>query len=126
MLVVGGTVPRLSPSLARSVDQLAEQLGGPPLADLAGAADQAGAATAAISLTGITVQGSLTGAAAMTHLVAAWEAADKAGDGLRSWSPSGPPKPTLSTPPPGWRGRAGPATVPGRRAHLRPTGTHNR
>lgn len=65
--------------MARSLDQLADQLAGSPLADLAGAASQAGATTAAVSLNGITVQGSLTGAAAMTHLVAAWEAAAQTG-----------------------------------------------
>jgi len=41
--------------------------------------DRAGAATAAISLPGISVQGSLTGTAAMAHLVAAWDAASQPG-----------------------------------------------
>ncbi len=71
VLIVGGTVPRSGPGLARSLDRLAYQAPGSPLADLAGAANLAGAATGAISLTGISVRGSLTGAAAMAHLVAA-------------------------------------------------------
>ena len=79
VLVVGGTVPGRGPSMARSLDQLADQPAGSPLADLAGAASWAGAATAAISLPGISVQGSLTGTAAMAHLVAAWDAASQPG-----------------------------------------------
>ncbi len=75
VLVIGGTVPGTRPSMARSLDRLTDQLDGSPLADLAGAAALAGAGTAAISLKGIVVQGSLTGAAAMAHLVAAREAA---------------------------------------------------
>jgi hypothetical protein len=53
------------------LDRLADKLAGSPLADLAGAAGLAGAGTDAISLKGVLVQGSLTGAAAMAHLVAA-------------------------------------------------------
>jgi predicted transcriptional regulator len=79
VLVVGGTVPGTRPSMARSLDHLADQLDGSPLADLAGAAAMAGAETAAISLKGIVVQGSLTGAAAMAHLVAAREMANRPG-----------------------------------------------
>jgi conjugative relaxase-like TrwC/TraI family protein len=75
VLVVGGTVPGTRPSMARSLDHLADQLDGSPLADLAGVAALAGTGTAAISLEGIVVQGSLTGAAAMAHLVAARETA---------------------------------------------------
>jgi hypothetical protein len=75
VLVVGGTVPGTRPSMARSLDRLAEQLDGSPLADLAGAAAMAGTGTAAISLEGIVVRGSLTGAAAMAHLVTAREMA---------------------------------------------------
>jgi hypothetical protein len=79
VLVVGGTVPGRGPSMARSLDRLADQRAGSPLADLAGAAGWAVAATAAISLPGIGVRGSLTGAAAMAHLVAAGDAAARAG-----------------------------------------------
>jgi hypothetical protein len=79
VLVVGGTVPGSGPSMARSLDQLTDQLAGSPLGDLAGAAHHAGTTTAAVSLPGIVVHGSLTGAAAMTHLVAAWGAAAQTG-----------------------------------------------
>jgi len=75
VLVVGGTVPGTRPTMARSLDRLADRLDGSPLADLAGAAAMAGAGTAAISVKGIVVQGSLTGAAAMAHLVRAQEMA---------------------------------------------------
>jgi hypothetical protein len=75
VLVVGGTVPGTRPSMARSLDRLADQLDGSPLADLAGVAAMAGTGTSAISLEGIVVRGSLTGAAAMAHLVAAREMA---------------------------------------------------
>ncbi len=73
VLVVGGTVPGTRPSMARSLDRLVDLVDGSPLADLAGVAELAGTETAAISLKGVIVQGSLTGAAAMAHLVAARE-----------------------------------------------------
>ncbi len=79
VLVVGGTVPSGGPSLAQSLDRLADQAPGSPLADLAGVADLAGAGTGTISLAGITVRGSVTGAAAMAQLVAGWEATARAG-----------------------------------------------
>ena len=85
VLVVGGTVPGSGPSMAGSLDQLAAQLPGSPVADLAGAANLAGAATGAISLTGIAVRGSLTGAAAMAQLVAA----------RQEMAPSGRPAPLM-------------------------------
>jgi hypothetical protein len=85
VLVVGGTVSHSGPSMARSLDRLADQPAGSPLADLAGAASLAGAATAAVSLAGIVVQGSFTGAAAMAQLVAAWEAAEPSARSGRSY-----------------------------------------
>ena len=79
VLVLGGSVPGKGPSVARSLDRLAEQQPAgpspgpePPLLQ--------GPANGAISLPGIVVQGSLSGADAMAHTIEAWAGAVSRGD----------------------------------------------
>ncbi len=79
VLVLGGSVPGKGPSVARSLDRLAEQQPAgpspgpqPPL--------PRGPANGAISLPGIVVQGSLSGADAMAHTIEAWTGAVSRGD----------------------------------------------
>ena len=73
VLVLGGSVPGKGPSVARSLDLLAEQQ--PPGPSIAPEASVLrGPAHEAISLPGIVVRGSLTGTDAMAHAVEAWAA----------------------------------------------------
>ena len=74
VLVLGGTVPGYGPSVARSLDHLAEDL-----ANNAAVASgptwgrgTVGTANAAVSLPGIAVHGSLTGTDAVAHVAEAW------------------------------------------------------
>ena len=75
VLVLGGTVPFAGRSLAASLDQLAGELAGPEMEELM----PSRAARPTVSVPGIPVHGSLTGAAAMAHIVDAWAAATPAG-----------------------------------------------
>ena len=86
VLVLGGTVPGDGPSVAGSLDQLAEEQVGPravlagPLSSVsAWPAARDASANGAVSLPGIVVRGSLTGADAMAHAVQAWAADARAG-----------------------------------------------
>ena len=86
VLVLGGTVPGNGPSVAASLDQLAEEQAGTravprglrssvtawPVAPDA-------SVNGAVCLPGIVVRGSLTGADAMAHVVEAWAAEARAG-----------------------------------------------
>jgi conjugative relaxase-like TrwC/TraI family protein len=73
VLVVGGTEAGNGPSLARSLDQLAEEFPAPALLQLTSKLPrlQPRAFNRATAVGGIVVQGSLTGADAMAHLVEA-------------------------------------------------------
>jgi conjugative relaxase-like TrwC/TraI family protein len=74
ILVLGGTAPGHGPSLARSLDELAGQLASAGIVQrpLLGPASVGAAANPAVSLPGIVVHGSLTGADAMAQVVQAW------------------------------------------------------
>ena len=83
VLVLGGTVPGNGPSVARSLDHLAESRPARRRGLLAprrlGRWPRTSEANGAVSLPGIVVRGSLTGADAMAHAVEAWAAEAHAG-----------------------------------------------
>ncbi|HTT91219.1 MAG TPA: MobF family relaxase, partial [Acidimicrobiales bacterium] len=93
VLVLGGTVPGNGPSLARSLDELAEERLATGIGHLppAWSTSFGWAANAAVSLPGIAVHGSLTGSDAMAQVVQAWagEVGLRTGTGIAG--PSAPP-----------------------------------
>ena len=79
VLVPGGTVPGHGPSLAHSLDQLLEQLPSPGLPGAEAVVKHLleRPAHPAVSVPGVGVQGCVTGAAAMSHMIAAWADMDR-------------------------------------------------